>query len=416
MLHSIEEPAPASAAPQWRAFLELGFRPLYLLGCTWALVSILLWVYMPRMLSAPLGGVFWHAHEMLWGFIITIAVGFLFTAGNNWTGINPLKGRALGWACVLWIVARVAYLLPHDAAFWVGVAAETAFFGWATVVLASAIYRAKSKRNYGVPLLVLAMGAANLLFLLSIWEGEYDDIMRYFRTGMVGMAVVALLVARRVIPFFAMRAVSGLEIPMHLESGRWQLSAGGAAILFTALDLQLAAAVCLALSGVIALWQLLSWKPQAVLHKPILWILYAGYAGMGLGLVVAAIWAAGWIARPVWFVHIIGVAGFSVLIIGMVTRTALGHLGRPLQTDGSMVFCYWALIVSAVLRMLALAAEPPFTTPLLHTSGLAWMLCFGVYLWRFIPMLIRPRIDEMPGTGKHRVIRPNVPLKTQAPK
>ena len=416
MLHSIEEPAPTSAAPQWRAFLELGFRPLYLLGCAWAVVSVLLWVYFPRLLSAPLAGVFWHAHEVLWGFIITIAVGFLFTAGNNWTGINPLRGRALGVACALWLTARIGYLIPADTAFWVAVVAESAFFGWATLALANAIYRARSRRNYGIPVLMLMLGISNLLFLLNIWQGDHERIMAHFRTGMIGMAVVALLVARRVIPFFAMRAVSGLDIPMHLESGRWQLASGAAAIVFSALHWSLPAALCLAASGTLALWQLVSWQPRAVLQKPLLWVLYVGYAGLGTGLLAAAAQLAGWVERPVWAIHLIGIAGFAVLIIGMVTRTALGHLGRPLQTDRSMVLCYVLVILSAVLRLGALAAQPPFFTPLLHTAGLAWMLAFGIYLWRFVPMLIRPRIDELPNAGKHRIIRPNVPLRQQSPR
>ena len=46
----------------------------------------------------------------------------------------------------------------------------------------------------------------------------------------------------------------------------------------------------------------------------------------------------------------IGVAGFSVAILGMVTRTALGHLGRPLQTDRSMVLSYALIILAALLR------------------------------------------------------------------
>ena len=44
MLLSIEEPAPTSARPQWAAFLELGFRPLYSLGCFWAIMGVLLWM------------------------------------------------------------------------------------------------------------------------------------------------------------------------------------------------------------------------------------------------------------------------------------------------------------------------------------------------------------------------------------
>src|SRR5690606_36249876 len=90
---SLHEPGePPSSGPQLKAFLELGFRPLYIAGCAWALLSVALWVYAPQWLSAPLGGVAWHAHEMLWGFVATIAVGFLLTASATWTGINPLQG------------------------------------------------------------------------------------------------------------------------------------------------------------------------------------------------------------------------------------------------------------------------------------------------------------------------------------
>ena len=102
---------------KWSAFLELGFRPLYLAGCFWAAVSVALWVFAPGLLRGQLVGVIWHAHEMLWGFIATIAVGFLLTAGRNWTGINPLKGRALSALGLLWVLTRVGYLVLGAAAF-----------------------------------------------------------------------------------------------------------------------------------------------------------------------------------------------------------------------------------------------------------------------------------------------------------
>jgi len=99
-LLSIEEPAkkPRPEPPEWRAFTEMGFRPLYLAGCFWALFSVLLWVHAPARLTGVLNGMFWHAHEMLWGFVATIAAGFLLTAGANWTGKNPLRGNPLA-AC-----------------------------------------------------------------------------------------------------------------------------------------------------------------------------------------------------------------------------------------------------------------------------------------------------------------------------
>ncbi|MGO1766666.1 MAG: NnrS family protein, partial [Advenella sp.] len=46
------------------AFLSLGFRPVYIAGAAWALISVASWSFMQHLLRGPLGGVWWHAHEM----------------------------------------------------------------------------------------------------------------------------------------------------------------------------------------------------------------------------------------------------------------------------------------------------------------------------------------------------------------
>lgn len=217
---------PSLSPPTWAAFLELGFRPLYLAGCFWEAVSVALWVFAPDQLRGQLAGVVWHAHEMLWGFIATIAAGFLHTARANWTGIDPLKGRALGAVSLLGILARVGFLVPSAAAFGLGVASELLFFAVSAFALGRAIYGARSERNYGVPLLVLTLGTADALFLFAALQGDYERLMHHFNTGLLCMAVIALLVARRMIPFFAMRVVQGLSISMHTRSGHWQLAVG----------------------------------------------------------------------------------------------------------------------------------------------------------------------------------------------
>lgn len=399
LLH-IEEPGrPPRVPPDWKAFLEMGFRPLYLLGCAWALISIALWVFVPQALTGVLGGVAWHAHEMLWAFVGTIAVAFLLTAGASWTGINPLHGTPLAVLTAVWAVARVGFLLSGQAAFVVACAAEVLFFAVAAVAVGRAIYRARSQRNYGVPLLVAGLGAADALFLWAAAAGDYTLLMARFQAGLVVMAVIALLIARRVLPFFATRRVQGLQIPMHQRSGQVQLVLGTLAIPALLAGWQPGVALTLGIAGALALWQLLSWKPLAVRHVPLLWILYAGYAGLAIGLLVAAVNAAGWGAslglRAAWPTHVIGVAGFSVLIIGMVTRTALGHLGRPLQTDRSMVVSYAFMIAAALLRLLALLPTP-MAQGALHASATAWIVALALYLWRFAPLLIRPRADAKP--------------------
>src|SRR5690606_1537423 len=119
---------PASTRPDMTAFLSLGFRPLYIAGCGWALIAIALWIFAPQWLGQPLAGVAWHAHEMLWGFIATIAVGFLLTASATWTGSNPLKGKGLAAVCILWLLARLGFLFGGETGFHIACASELAFF------------------------------------------------------------------------------------------------------------------------------------------------------------------------------------------------------------------------------------------------------------------------------------------------
>jgi len=361
-------------------------------------VGVALWLCVPQVLIGRMPGVVWHAHEMMWGFVATIAAGFLLTAASNWTGITTLQGRWLAALCVPWAVARIGFLVPGaDAAFAIAALCELVFFLGTAAALARAIVQSRNRRNYGVPLLALGLGAADALYLWAVWSGgDYLLLMDRLTAGLLCMAVVALLIARRVIPFFASRAVAGLEIPMHTRSGQWQIAAGVLAVACLLAGWGVGQALFLAAAGVLALWQVAAWKPWAVRRVPLLWILYAGYAALGAGLLVAAAHAMGWIARTAWPAHAIGAGGFAILIIGMVTRTALGHLGRPLRTDRSMVAAYVLVMLAAALRLIALAPTDDATLTLIlqHAAASAWIVAFGLYLWRFVPMMIRPRPDR----------------------
>lgn len=113
-LMKIEEPLhPNADHASFPTLLELGFRPLYLCGALWALIGVGFGIFAPHLLSTPLNGMLWQAHEILWGFIPAIVIGFLLTATNNWTGINPLKEIPLAMLTVLWLAARLFFLAPE---------------------------------------------------------------------------------------------------------------------------------------------------------------------------------------------------------------------------------------------------------------------------------------------------------------
>jgi uncharacterized protein involved in response to NO len=391
--------ARQASRPQWRAFLTLGFRPLYFAGCAWAAVAIAIWIFAPALIGQPLSGLAWHAHEMLWGFVATIAVGFLLTASANWTKINPLHGWPLGLLALLWLVARIGYLAGGHAGFLAAAVSETAFFTLAGVAVLRVVVKAGSRRNYGLPLLLLGLAATNVLYLRSALHGNYVQLMQRFDLGLLCMAVIALLIARRVIPFFTMRMVQGLQIPMNTRNGQAQMALGVIAVLAGLVGHAPTMAAALAATGLIGLFQIVTWKPWASRHRPILWILYLGYSMLSLGLVFAAIYlldpVPGALARAATHVHIIGVGGFSILIIGMVTRTALGHLGRPLVLDRSMRISYFTMIIAVILRLAALGVTGGANLWLLRLAALFWIATFALYLWRFAPLLIRPRPDAV---------------------
>lgn len=87
------------------ALWALGFRPFYLLAAVQAALVLPLWVLVfggQTGLASPLPGSLWHAGEMVSGFAMAVIVGFLFTAGRNWSGQPTPSGGALAPRCGCW--------------------------------------------------------------------------------------------------------------------------------------------------------------------------------------------------------------------------------------------------------------------------------------------------------------------------
>ncbi len=57
---------------------------------------------------------------------------------------------------------------------------------------------------------------------------------------------------------------------------------------------------------------------------------------------------------------------------------------------------YAALMLAAILRVMA-ALVPSGFEPLVCSSGLAWIAAFALYLVRFTPWLLAPRVDGKDG-------------------
>jgi len=96
-------------------------------------------------------------------------------------------------------------------------------------------------------------------------------------------------------------------------------------------------------------------------------------------------------------VHALAVGATGGLIIGMITRTARGHTGRPIKASTPEVLAYALVMTAAVLRVLLPLVSPGLLVVSLIGAAAAWSAAFLIYLWIFTPWLMSTRLDGKDG-------------------
>ncbi len=81
----------------------------------------------------------------------------------------------------------------------------------------------------------------------------------------------------------------------------------------------------------------------------------------------------------------------------MVTRTARGHTGRPLQASKAEVLAYLLVLAAAVLRVVLPLLAPQWFVQSLVAAALAWSAAFAIYLVIYTPWLVTTRLDGKDG-------------------
>ena len=390
-----------AAAPPARGlpFLRLGFRPFYLGAAAFAALSIPLWVAIvlgwvsPPMAMAPL---LWHAHEMLFGFAAAVVIGFLLTAGKAWTGLATPRGATLGALALLWLSARIAALVAPYPLY---AALDLLLLPLVAALLATVLLRAGNHRNLPLALILLLLAAANSVFHLASLGLIDAAPMGALHAGLALLIMIESVMAGRVIPAFTMSATPGLKLPSRprLEQATLAMTAVGLAAWVFA-PLGLLPAIALGLAAVLQWHRLLRWQPRVTQSRPILWVLHAAYAWIPVGLALLALAELGLIGATAG-VHALAVGATGGLVIGMITRTARGHTGRPLRVSKAEVAAYALVLATALLRTLVPLIVPatlPQGLPLI-AAAMAWSSAFALYLWVFTPWLMRTRLDGRDG-------------------
>ena len=389
-------PAAAAALKDWPV-LRLGFRPFYIGTALVAAISVPLWIasFLGWIaLDLPLAPLLWHAHEMLFGFAAGVIAGFLLTAVKAWTGLATPRGTALGALFVLWVAARIAAL---TGPYGVYAALDVALLPIVAGILLRVLLKSGNKRNIPLISILLLMSLANLAFHLAA-TGVIDlSPLSPLYAGLALIVMIECVMAGRVVPMFTKSVTPGLVITVsrRFELGTLAVTALALALwVFAPAGLwTLVACVLAAVAHAVRLWK---WHPLVTRKRPILWILHASYAWIAVGFVLLAMAQVGWVVASA-AVHAFAVGTTGGLIIGMITRTARGHTGRPLQASRAEVLAYALVMGAAVLRVLLPIAVPQWYGMALAIAAAAWCVAFVIYLVIYTPWLAQTRLDGKDG-------------------
>ncbi|GAA5647221.1 NnrS family protein [Vibrio proteolyticus] len=380
------------------AWLRLGFRPFFLLGSTYALIAIPLWVWMfqhgqPEWLRVP--ALWWHVHEMLFGFAMAIVAGFVLTAVQNWTGINGTKHYRLALLVGLWLAPRILFWTPTP--LWLISSIEALFLLLVAVEVGSRVVKARGWRNlFFVPLLLLAL-VANFAAYATIKGMPPFSSAAVWQAMLWWFTLLLSVMGARVIPFFTARRFQ-FDKAQPLAWLEWAANLPLVA-LFVLSFFPLAFAELgrglMVLAGAAQLVRMWRWRPWTTLSEPLVWSLHAGYLCLPLSLLMRGLWSNPLAQHNM--IHLFAIGALGGVILAMIARVTMGHTGRAIYQGPDMRLAFAAIVLAALVRGLGVALLPQFMMWWLDISAALWVLAFGLYLWRFGYMLVTPRQDGHPG-------------------
>lgn len=384
-------------APTFAAFWSLGFRPFYWLASCFAAISVPLWALQATgWLPVPyLSGAIWHAHEMVFGYTSAVIVGFLFTAGRNWSGRPTPTGAPLAMLAALWLAGRILVLTPFH---WPAAVVNVAFPIAAAIGLASALVPARNHRNYVFIAVLFLLGVASGAIhgqQLGLWEAP---AWVGLQVSLDLIVLVIVTVAGRVVPMFTNNASVGSK-----ATGRaWiEHAAIGSVVVLLLSDvfrvpLMAQASLAGVAAGVHGL-RFLLWKPWSTLRFPLLWVLHGGYAWIVAHLALRSLAAATGTVLPSLATHALTVGAIGMLTLGMMVRSSRGHTARPLVPSTVDTASFALVAAAAVVRVAGGLLWPAAHSETVWISAVCWSLAMGGFAWTYWPILSRPRLDGRPG-------------------
>lgn len=379
--------------------LEASFRLFFLSAAIYAVFTVALWVLSYSYgVAVPVQHVplmYWHAHEMLFGYALAVIAGFLLTAVSNWTGMPILSGRPLLLMWFLWLIPRIVFFIPGVSWFYVGLLCEALFISALIYNVLTPVIKVKQWRQIGVISKLFLLAFANLAYYYGVLYWLQDGGRLGLALGLYFVLGLIFTFARRVFPPFIENGVGH-----NVKLKNWKIIDRLSLALFFVFAISDAVArnnpSVLYLSGglfFVHCIRLYGWYTHGIWSKPLLWILYVGYAALTSGFLLKALSVPGLVPYHIPL-HAFAYGGVGLITLGMMSRVALGHTGRNVfMPPAAIQLIFLSITVGFLARILLPIVDAGHYGLWIAVSGGLWILSFLIFLFIYAPMLLSRRVD-----------------------
>ena len=371
----------------------VGFRPFFLLACIAGAVLPLVWAMVfsgyGGLTVSPVDALRWHAHEMFFGFGWAVLGGFLLTSTKNWVNIRGHHGDALAFLAAAWLIERLGMAVGGSWPTALFLLSNNLFLGSIVAMLLWTLIRYRAQDSYRdnafFIVLLPAFIAAKQLLLHGDFAAGSEMTLALFRLAFLVMLERTLTQFMKGAFQVNILRQPRLDMPIKLLG----LILVGSFLL----PADLAAALSLALA-VLLLVRFVFWHPLLALRRIDIGIMYVGYlaiVGQLLLVALARVADPGWVGSVA--THLFTFGAMRCVIPAMIVRIANGHTGRKVVFSAVDRGVLYLMLAALAIRVVLPQFAPGLYLACIHAAATCWLLAFGLLGWRYIPILLKPRID-----------------------
>jgi len=332
----------------------------------------------------------WHAHEMFFGFGWAVLGGFLLTSTKNWVNIRGYHGPALMLLTAAWIIERIGMAFGGSWPQPLFLLSNNLFLGSIITMLLWTLIRHRDTDSYRDNAFFLIMLPGFLLAKYLMLEG--GDFTSGYSMAIALFRLAFLVMLERTLTGF-MKAAFQAQILRHPALDMAIKLLGLCLVLEFALPRPLTAAISLLLATLLAI-RFCYWKPLQAFKRLDIAVMYIAYLCIVAQLLIEAL---GHVITFVWIgsvsVHLFTFGAMGLVIPAMIIRITKGHTGRKVVFDAGDKLVLSIMLTALLVRVVLPQFAPAAYLGWIHASATCWFAAFGILAWRYIPILLQPRID-----------------------